>query len=284
MDHNYIDEFDIVERYLASRLAEGETAEFEEHFVDCLECVGRLETTKAFVDGLRRVASDRAAAGPDRSNEILVTERSTVSRKAFAATAGALSLIIIAAAVLAFAQARRYRAEADQARNASTQWESRYEEERQSSAAAEKHRQESESELTEQIAQLKTELERKKDAGPATTGEANVAVLALSATRGNDASSGTLNEVFLSRSSRSVLLSVQLEGERELKTYRMTIESDQHQPIWKMGGFRPNAYNSLLASLSSTLFRAGKYLLTLDGVARDGSIRIVGQYSFHVRK
>jgi len=82
MDHKYIDEFDIVERYLARSLADGETAEFEEHFIECLECVGRLEATKAFVDGLRHVASERAAAGPDRSNEVLGNERSAVSRKA----------------------------------------------------------------------------------------------------------------------------------------------------------------------------------------------------------
>ncbi|HXU39760.1 MAG TPA: hypothetical protein VN937_25635 [Blastocatellia bacterium] len=284
MDHKYIDEFDIVDRYLARRLAEGETAEFEEHFVDCLECIGRLEATKAFVDGLRRVASGRAAAGTDRSNEILEDERSTVSRKAFAAAAGALSVVIIAVAVFAFAQVRRYRSEADQARNASTDWERRYEEEHQLSGTAEKQRRESESELTEQIAQLRTQLERKPEEEPAKTAEVNVAILALSATRGNDASSGTLNEIFLPRSSRSLFLSVQLEGERDFKTYRMTIESSQRQPIFKGGGFRPNAYNSLSVSLSSTLFRGGKYLLTVDGVARDGSTNMVGQYSFRVRK
>lgn len=284
MDHKYIDEFDIVERYLARRLAEGETTEFEEHFVDCLECVGRLETTRAFVDGLRRVASDRAAAALDRSSATLGNARSTISRKAFAVAAGVLSVIIVAAAVLTFAQVRRYRAEADQSRSASTEWERRYEEERQVSAAAEKKRQESESELTEQIAQLRTELERKTEEEPAKMAEVNVPILALISTRGTDASSGTLNEVFLPRSSRSFFLSVQLEGAREFKTYRMTIESSQRQPIWKRGGFSPNAYNSLSASLSSTLFRPGRYLLTLDGIAPDGSISIVSQIPFHVRK
>jgi len=284
MDHKYIDEFDIVERYLSRRLAEGEANEFEEHFVDCVECVGRLETTKAFADGLRRVASDRAAAAPDRSNEILGNERSTVSRKAFAAAAGALSVIIIAAAVLAFAQVRRYRADADQARSASIEWERRYQEERRSSAAAEKQRQESESELTAQVAQLRAKLERRTEEEPAKTAEVNVPILALIATRGNDASSGTLNTIMLPRASGSIFLSVQLEGESGFKTYRMTIESSKRQTIWKAGGFTPNAYNSLSASLSSTLFRPGNYLLTLDGIASDGSMSIVGQYRFRVRK
>src|SRR5258706_14689988 len=108
MDHKYIHEFDIVERYLSRKLAEGETAEFEEHFVDCLECVDRLETTKAFADGLRRVASRGAAAAPDRPNEILGNERSTTSRKAFAAAAGVLSVIIIAPAVLGIGHGPRY--------------------------------------------------------------------------------------------------------------------------------------------------------------------------------
>lgn len=284
MDHKYIDEFDIVERYLARKLAEGETADFEEHFVDCLVCVGRLETTKAFADGLRRVASVRAAAVLGGSSATLENEGSTASRKAFAVAAGALSVIIIAVAVLIFTQALRYRVEADQARNASTEWESRYEEERRLSAAAEKQRQESESELTEQIAQLKTKLERRREEEAAKTAEINVPILALSSTRGNDAASGTLNEIFLPRAAGSFLLSVQLEGESGFKTYRMTIESSKRQPILKAGGFKPNAYNSLSASLSSTLFRPGKYLLTLDGIAPDGSLSIVGQYSFRVRK
>jgi hypothetical protein len=282
MDHNYIDEFDIVERYLARRLAEGETAEFEEHFVDCLECVGRLETTKAFVDGLRRVASDRAAAAPDPSHEILVTERSTVSRKAFAATAGVLSVIIIAAAVLTVTQERRYRSEVNQARNAST--ESRYEEERQLSAANSKDHQESERELAKQVAQLKLDLENERKTGLHNEVQVNLPIFTLSSTRGGDTPPGSANDLTIPRSASTFVITLSLEEERRYRDYIMTIVDSQKEVIRKVRGIKANRDHAISVGFNSTRFHNGDYSLTLDGVARDGSISVVGKYSFRIRK
>jgi hypothetical protein len=281
MDHKYIDEFDIVERYVSRKLAEGEIAEFEEHFVDCLECVGRLETTKAFADGLRGIARDRAAA-PDRPNEILENERSTTSRKAFAVAAGVLSLIIIAAAVLAIGQVRRYGAEADQARNASTEWERRYEEERQLSATNAKDHQESERELTEQVAQLKLDLENERKTGLHDNVQVNLPIVALTSTRGPG--SQPANTVTLSRSSARFVLVLALEGERGYRDYLITVLGSQQQPIWKGHGIKPMGDNTISMDFSAAQFRSGDYQLTLNGVARDGSMSVVGLYSFRVVK
>lgn len=281
MDHKYIDEFDIVERYLSRKLAEGETVQFEEHFVDCLECVGRLETTRAFVDGLRRVASDPAAAAPDRPNEILGNERSTTPRKAFAVAAGVLSLIVIAAAFLSFAQVRRYRVEADQARNASSEWESRYEEERRLSATNSKDHQESERGLTEQVAQLKLDLENERKTHDNV--QVNLPIVGLTSTRGT--ASQPANTVTLSRSSARFVFVLALEGEGGYRDYSITILGSQQEPIWKGHGIKPMGDNNTISmDFSSALFRPGDYLLTLNGVARNGSISVVGRYSFRVVK
>lgn len=283
MDHKYIDEFDIVERYLSRRLLEGEAAEFEEHFVDCLDCVGRLETTKAFADGLRRVASDRKAAAPDKSTANFGNEPGTTSRKAFAAAAGVLSLIIIAVAILAFTQVRRYRAESDQARSASTEWERRYEEERQVSAAAEKQRQESESELTEQVAQLKLDLENERKTGLHDDVQVNLPIFTLSSTRGGDPASGSANELAIPPSASTFVITFPVEGERGYRDYTMIIVDGQKKLIWK-GSVKVNRDNAISMGFKSTRFHPGDYLLTLDGVARDGTINVVGKYSFRVRK
>jgi hypothetical protein len=280
MDHKYINEFDLVERYLMGRLAAEETAQFEEHFVDCLQCVDRLKTTKAFMEGLRLVASDRM---PEAS---MYTPRGFwyFSRKSLAVAAGVLLPLALAGAVVVFNQIRHARVEADQAKDASTQWERRYEEERQSSAIAEGEHRESERELTEQIAQLRTELENERKQESAASAQVNIPILVLSSTRGGEPLSGSGNEVTLPRSSTNFVISLTLEGERAYKSYLMTILGSQNQAIWKGRGIRPNRYNSVSVGFNSTLFRSGDYLLTVEGVAGDGSTGVVGTYSFRVRK
>lgn len=275
MDHKYIDQFDIVESYLAGKLAAEESTEFEEHFVDCSKCVDRLETTKAFVEGLRVVSSDRASAA--------VAERYTASRKAFAAAACVLSLVVIAGAVLVFTQMRRYRGEAEEARSASTQWERRYEEERQSSATTAKDHQESVRELAEQIAQLRTELGNERKPGSHDDVQANLQILMLSATRGSEPPSGSAREVTLSRSSTSFAIIVPLEGESGYRHYVMTIVGREKESIWT-GRVKVNRDNAVSMGFKSTLFRAGDYFVTLAGVATDGSTSVIGKYSFRVRK
>jgi hypothetical protein len=284
MDHDYINEFDLIDRYLRGRLAGEEVTQFEEHFVDCVECTDRLTATKALMEGLRIVAIDRVPEVripvPQGS---LSSLRNTISRRPVALAACVLMLVVLGGAAFVFTQIRRFRFEADQARTASTQWESRYEEQRQSSEIAEREHKESERELADQVAQLRTELENKREQEPASSDEVNVLILALSSTRGNEAS-GARNEISLPRSPGSVFLSVLLEGESAFKTYRMTIVNSESQVIWKGRGLKANAYNSLSARLNSTLFRPGDYLLTLDGVARDGSTSVVEKYPFRVRK
>lgn len=42
MDHHYIDEHAVAERYLENTLSPEDRVEFEAHFVDCQECMDRL--------------------------------------------------------------------------------------------------------------------------------------------------------------------------------------------------------------------------------------------------
>lgn len=277
MDHKYINEFELVERYLMGRLAAEETAQFEEHFVDCLQCVDRLKTTKALIEGLRLVASDRM---PEAS----IYTPGGFSRKSLAVAAGVLLLVALAGAVVVFNQIRRARVEADQAKGASAQWERRYEEERQSSAIAEAEHRESERELTEQVANLRTELENEGKQESNTRPQVNLPILVLSSTRGSEPSSGSTNEVTLPRSSGSFVITLTLEGERTYQDYLMTILGSRNQVIWKGRGIRPNRHNSVSVGFNSSLFRSGDYQLTVEGVAGDGSTSVLGKYSFRVRK
>lgn len=48
MDHRYIDEHSVAERYLDRKLSLQERMAFESHFVDCQECMDRLLLAEMF--------------------------------------------------------------------------------------------------------------------------------------------------------------------------------------------------------------------------------------------
>lgn len=56
MDHRYIQEHNVIDRYLMDRLADDELPDFEAHFVDCPQCRDLLDETRDFRDALRRSA------------------------------------------------------------------------------------------------------------------------------------------------------------------------------------------------------------------------------------
>lgn len=294
MDHRYINEFDLVERYLMGRLAPEETTEFEAHFVDCRECVGQLKTTKALVDGLRIVASEQVPESRGyESRGMFSWLRHTSSRKSLALAAGVLLLVALVGAVVVSNQIRRSRVEAAQAKIASAEWEHRYEEERESSSLAEMRHQDSERDLKTQIAQLRAELENEHKQNTETTTEdpgalkkpqINLAIFVLTSTRSSEPSTGALNELILPRSPANFVISVPLEGQGSYKAYGMSILGDHRRPIWKQSGLQPDRYNSLSVGFNSTFFRDGDYLLRVEGVAGDGRTSVVGEYSFRVLK
>src|SRR4051794_16643358 len=57
MDHAYIDDQQVAERYLLGQLPPAEAARFEEHSLACAECLDRLEAAEKLRLGLRAVAA-----------------------------------------------------------------------------------------------------------------------------------------------------------------------------------------------------------------------------------
>lgn len=62
MDHRYIDENGVAERYLEHALAPAEHDAFESHLVDCEECTDRLLLAQIFLE--HRAASPHADVSP----------------------------------------------------------------------------------------------------------------------------------------------------------------------------------------------------------------------------
>jgi hypothetical protein len=55
MDHPFVEQHDVVTRYLRRSLPPGETQDFEAHFIDCPECLDALERERDLRDAMKRV-------------------------------------------------------------------------------------------------------------------------------------------------------------------------------------------------------------------------------------
>jgi hypothetical protein len=88
MDHAYMEETQLAERYVLGRAGEAERIRFEEHFADCPACLDRLEAA----EGLRSTLRDLAAARLLGSHRAQPHQRSVRARRiAFLAAAAGLA-------------------------------------------------------------------------------------------------------------------------------------------------------------------------------------------------
>src|SRR6266700_4032889 len=60
MKHSQTQEGNIAERYVMGALSEEEQSSFEEHIVDCQECLDRVETAERFRRGLKAIVTESA--------------------------------------------------------------------------------------------------------------------------------------------------------------------------------------------------------------------------------
>ncbi|MFP5264146.1 MAG: hypothetical protein ACLGJB_19865 [Blastocatellia bacterium] len=292
MDHEHIDRFDLIDRYLMGRLSAEEGAGFEEHFVDCPLCVAQIRIKKSFLQGLRLVATEQTAQIDRRAP--MGAPRQT-PRMSFpppvALAASCLIIAAIAGAIFVFNHTRRTRERAEQAESSAEQWKRRYEEERRSAISAEERRKETESQTTEQLrameaglkeeearrARMETELHR------AVRPDGKLIVFNLTSVRGGGLNSlGEVNKITLPRSSPMVAFSISLEGEAEFVSYRMTIFDGRHRLIWQSERLTPDLNDSLTIVLRQSLFRPGHYSLKVDGFKAVGGASPFGNYPFQI--
>ena len=64
MEHSFIERADVIDRYVRGTMPPAERSEFEEHFLDCRECLEQLELARSLREGIKVCAAQpsRAAA------------------------------------------------------------------------------------------------------------------------------------------------------------------------------------------------------------------------------
>src|SRR5262245_43671607 len=287
MEHQYIEEQNIPDRYLMGKLPDEERARFEEHFIDCRECLARLETTEDFRGALRAVAAEDAARGYAQVGVWPLIARLSRARRAMMLCA----ILLLTALPTALWIKERGRARDDQAQFSSAVLRRQYEESQRRAQRLERELQESQRQSAEQRGQLEAQLERERQERARLAGELEkltrprgaTPVFILSIVRGGSAGQ-PVNRISLPRSAPRIILSPELEPDPDLQSYRATLLTADGQRVWSASDLRLNSKDELNISLNTGLLKPGDYLLTLEGLARQGSYLPGGKYPFQVIK
>jgi Putative zinc-finger len=284
MEHSYIEEHNIDGRYLLGDLSVEERMRFEEHFIDCRHCRDRLKAIEALRAGLRTVAAEEASRSRAFVQAGLLARVVRLRRTVL--LAGVILLVALPIALLSreWSGARRDLARSEQT---SSEWRRKYEEREQAARNLTREVQESSAQREQLAAQLAREREKRVSLADqlnrAAGTEAVVPIFALSVTRGDaQDSSQTAEEITIPRSSKLIILSLELETDPDIQSYRATLSTAGGRSVWSKSNLKPGPKDALALSLNAKLFKPDNYRLTLAGLTVGGRYVPVAQSAFRV--
>lgn len=283
MEHSYIEEHNIADRYLLGKLSAEEQGRFEEHCENCVECFSRLETVAGIRRGLRIVAGEEVWRLGAYARAGLLARIVRLGRASQAILLVCVILLIalpMGWLILEWSKARRELAQTSQT---AAEWQRKYEERAQAAHDLMKKVQ-----LRDQPA---ARLESKREDRPRPHDEARrvmpsktvVPVFALSFMRnGAPDLSQPVNRIKLSSTSKLIILLLELGPYPGLQSYRAAISIADGRNIWRGSNLKPSSDNALALSFNTSLFKPGNYLLTLEGLTTQKRYVLTARYTFGV--
>lgn len=263
MDHQRIEEQNVVALYVAGQLPPEDEERFEEHLLECAECRERVTWAEDLQGSFRAMAAEDAERAVTAGLLVWLARR----RRGL----GIALLFLLAAALPAWllVDRARLRRELAAARAAtpplSTPAPSPDAREAELRAAEERRRLEGELQAErserEKLAARLAELTRP---------QVNMAIFSLGLVRGEE----DANRVLIGPQPAWIALSVELPP-ADAKSYRATLLDAHGKTVWKGEGLRPTAADTLVLGLRSDLLAPGAYRLILEGSpAKDHSAAV----------
>lgn len=272
MDHQYIEEQGIASRYSLDLLPVGERLRFEEHFIDCEACLDQLDLLVDCRKTMRKAGMKKAAlAGlhplspkPGR----LAWQRLAWQ---FALFTGAALLLILSS--LFAMEIRRLRQELNRMKAAAV-W--------QPAISSDSTRQEPQATPTARDDEPDHSL-RDDEPDHSLQPQANIPIFYLSSVRnGGGPQSEAVNEIDIPSSIGWMVFSIELDGPPEYQTYRASISTAKGRSVWRESQLQPDHNGALSVNFPSTFFRAGDYLLELEGLGSDRQPAAIANYPFRI--
>ena len=259
MDHHQAVEQDLASRFLSGELAPEEREAFEEHFIDCPECLDAMESSDGLRRGLRSVAAKNAQNG-----RILPLERPRSWRRGVTSAAAIAATLAIAVGGIDLVRTRRELARVSRVASDLTEQSGRA----QSLVAA----------MSNRLNQLEN------TARPAAAGRSSAPVFMLTTVRGAGASTPS-NRVVLTGAPDLIVLSLELDDADASGRFRATLRDGQRRERWQDDRLTASTPGALGIALPAALLSDGDYVLDVDHQpAGSTAWAPAGRYSFRVLK
>jgi hypothetical protein len=273
MNHDYIDEHQIADRYVMGTLSEEEAEQFEDHSFTCPECLDRIEVARSMRRGFQRVAREDAALLSSTRQLALVAWLARLGRSR---QIGVLFLALLVVAVLPAGLSWRTFSESARAREAARAAERLHPSERARSAqeAARLN-----SELEQSHRELAQEREARAEAerlARTRQDPAKASVLYLEMERDADPGSPPTQQL------RQPEVPVELAVDPSFASYRVVLKNTQGREIWNRAGLRLTGDGTLRFDLPASLLPPGDYTFVAQGTGPGGNPAPAGRFPCRV--
>jgi hypothetical protein len=271
MDHDFINEHGFVSLYVAGKLSPDERLGFEEHFVDCQQCLDQIELTEDLRGALRQVAKEDAARPGVASQLARVSWAGSGFWQQPRLLAYASLVLAFGLAGIFFAGTRYHRSELAEARRASDDWQRRYADERQVRETLQKKVAQSSDNTGNQSA----------DQNPLVASVQPAPLFFLNVTRGSDQGDTTpANRVAVPETSPWIVLSLEFEKDPAFRSYRARLSDAQGHVLWSADNIPSPPSDAIALTLPSDLLSKGNYSVVLEGFTAAGRYLPAAHFSF----
>jgi putative zinc finger protein len=269
MDHAYIEEQQLVDRYVLGTLPADEAERFEEHYLSCPECLDRLALAESMERGFKRAATQDAARLTVSRQLALVAWLSRLGRsRQLALLLTVFFVILVVPGLFTSRQLGKLDRELDATRTALQQ-------ERERSAAASRSGQEAARQLaSERDAHARTAQQLAQASRP----QVNVPILFLDAERGAGEPSHRLR---LPPAGGLIVLDLVIDSPH-YPSYQAVLLDARGREILRSADLRLNEREALSLGLSASLLTPGDYTVAVEGLTPGRRPEPAGRFSFRV--
>jgi hypothetical protein len=271
MDHSYIDDNQIAERYLMGRLTADEREAFEEHSMACAECLESLELAAGLRSGLQQAAAATARASALRLGVLAALSRLGRSRGMGLAFTTLLLVALLPSGFL-LRQVRQQQRELARASHPTPPDPRQEAEIRSARRELADQRLQAERERAEKE-RLQAELSRALRPQP------NTPVLTLAPERSASGPRPLAQQLALPRGAGWIVLSLDLEGE-DYPDFRVRLRGPGGALLWQGTGFEPDPQGTLTLSLPAALLPPGDLGIEVDGLPASGTPVPAARFAF----
>jgi hypothetical protein len=288
MEHRYIEEHNIIDRYLLRKLSDEDLVRFEEHFLDCRQCLKQLEMTERLRAWLRKAVAEevlRSQSEVQGGAFALMARRSRVRRMAY--VSGVVLLVLLPMLWLAL-RWKSARHDLEQSYEAISEWRHKSAEREQSLMLEMQARERQWSAQRDQlVVQLENEQKGRRRLAPEINKVAGLRsvlpIFVLSPARsGGPGLSQPANRIILSSPSESIILMLELEPDIDIQSYRATLLTADNRRVWRESQLKPGSKGMIALGFNGGLLKPDRYLLTLEGLSSQAGHVPIAQYKFQV--